>query len=233
MSDIASTARHIMAQVTQHWPARGIDIARCFEDFDECARIASDDNGTEDGTVGVIERTDGAVLTLRLNVYAPDGTHINPWPTWYITTHVPTAHGEEPMAANSGTGKWPSVTRDIAATVTAWLQDNRHPAAWIVQCDTDQLVTKLDEKFLFVIASIDDDGMDHVFVDLRRDADGVSTADATTATAARIYINYAHDDLSYAVQYENNNRVINRTLYDSFDELVAALQAHGAQPQTR
>lgn len=203
--NIATTREALNKQI------KSDSIAKCFKTHDRCTKTYPIEHNR-----AVIIRNDDDTITLGLQFSKFDPLVVTGWRYEIHTSGI----GCRVLAASEVVrGDWPTVTRSIAATVTEWLNASPIPNPNTVRNDVDELVAKLASSLRHVDVEIDPLGVPYAEVYFDDEAE----------TVAEVHINYTYD--RYTVYFANASNDITEDNHVTFDELLAGLLAHGAQPR--
>lgn len=226
MYTVQAVTRRIMDMSKTHHLNYVKRIAQLFEAHDKCLHCHT----TNQGTTGVVRRTDGAALRFTLHF---DEKHNNRLTAWkYETYETPTSFGNTLTSTRHNDGHHTTIARDIAGTIDNWLGICPIPDPWTRQRDVVKLSKQLIWELDHVRVGFDEDNLEEGFNEETGPSCVIVHLDELTESHAEIRIDYANS--GYAVIYttiDPNDGVTSDTQrYANFDDLVATLQEHGAQP---
>ena len=210
-------ARNIRDMTLANWPPRCLDIAMLFEHHDATTQVYS----LKRGSIGVIERIKNTTLCFWLN-FDEHNSSFKPIVTgWRYAVYRSNNLLAEPITRGGRDGNWYTVVaNDIAITITQWLGDGPMTTEQIITHNIAALANRLGAKFQDVDFEIDMDAGSGATVPLDEESDFAA------------FVEFDNIRNEYHVEYMNNDGNTETHVCVNFDELVASLIAHGAQPRT-
>lgn len=206
-----------------------IDIARQFSEHNNCVVAYP----TNEGTIGVLQRTDGATLTLWLLRDENAKNTENSITGWAYAVYQDNTSYDEILTTGGSNGnggcdtEWENIVRNITSTVTNWLDAAPIPDPLSYQREAmerakNMLVDKLDHMLTFVDTTCDDtDNLcAQIYLhDLMDDDDAPRHAIVRISTVSDCYeIVFPNHDIP-VIQHA------------TFDEIIEELEERGAQPR--
>ena len=227
MYSIDKQTKRILAMHEQYGPLKGNYAAMCFDTHDKCTNV----HPLEGGTIGVIERNDGATLALW-TLYGTDSdsvvrhtAHDEMVTGWEYSIHPEGQLFTEIIASDGLLGSdINSIARNIAETVTTWLDASPIPDPLTQQRDADELAATLEDTCYYSKLTTDADGQFciKVYLDVENTDDPTDVQEAT----AYVYIDYIHG--GYAVSYFDEEKLVTSTQCADLNALITLLRTLGA-----
>ena len=207
-----------------------IDIARQFSEHNNCVVTYP----TNEGTIGVLQRTDGATLTLWLLRDENAKNTENSITGWAYAVYQDNTSYDEILTTGGSNGdggcdtEWENIVRNITSTVTNWLDAAPIPDPLSYQREAmerakDMLVDKLARMLNFVDTTCDD--KDNLCAQIYLSDAALDCGDDAPGHAI-VRISAVSD--CYEIVFPGHDIPVIQCA--TFDGLIEELEERGAQP---